>query len=268
MAAWNAYNWRAIHHLQFPLWNDLTLLGVPHFLNFESATLSLPDLVSYLAPLRYAFLVAVVVKLLIAGTGVSRAVSSARSAPTLLEPRSGDIHAVGAFRNWLTWPLSDVLAWLGWLVTLAILAYRRPGRTRYVALLAAATAFFVYGGFPEANVFGAIAVGLVIGLCLLGVWLKHRKLSARGMLRIVAGVVAGIALSAPLWWPGLQVINIAHRQTETGFRGDPASSLDSWSLPATTACRSRAALGSSGGPTSTRPPCTSVSSPSCSPAWP
>lgn len=225
MAAWNAFNWRAIHHLQFPLWNDLTLLGVPHFLNFESATLSLPDLVSYLAPLRFAFLVAIAVKLLIAGTGVyvfCRVLG--------LRPLSSSFGAVvfmlsGAFASWLTWPLSDVLSWLGWLGALAILAYRWQGRRRYVALLAAATAFSIYGGFPEANVFAVITLALVFGLSVIGVLLKHRSLSARGMVRIAAGLVAGVALAAPLWLPGLQVIAVAHRQTETGFPGDPASAL-------------------------------------------
>ncbi|HLN05024.1 MAG TPA: YfhO family protein [Acidimicrobiales bacterium] len=225
MAAWNAYNWLAIHHLQFPLWNDLTLLGVPHFFNFESATLSLPDLVSYLVPLRYAFLVAVAVKLLIAGTGVyvlCRVLG--------LQPLSSSFGGVifmlsGAYASWLSWPLSDVLAWLAWLAALAILAYRWQGRRRYVALLAGATAFSIYGGFPEANVFAVITLGLLLGVSLLGAWVRHQKLSLAGLARIVAGAVAGIALAAPLWLPGLQVVGLAHRQTETGFPGDPASAL-------------------------------------------
>jgi len=32
----------------------------------------------------------------------------------------------GAFANWVTWPLSDVVAWTGWIAALAILSYRDP----------------------------------------------------------------------------------------------------------------------------------------------
>jgi len=67
MVPFNTFDWTAIHHLQFPLWNDLSLLGLNQFLNFQSAVLSLPDVVSYLFPLRFAFLVVVAMKLLIAG---------------------------------------------------------------------------------------------------------------------------------------------------------------------------------------------------------
>ena len=34
MVPFNAFDWTAIHHLQFPLWNDLSLLGLNQFLNF------------------------------------------------------------------------------------------------------------------------------------------------------------------------------------------------------------------------------------------
>ena len=225
MAAWNAYNWRAVHHLQFPLWNDQNLLGVPHFLNFESATLSLPDLASYLVPLHLAFLVAVATKLLIAGTGAyvfSRVLG--------LRPLAAFFAGVtfmlsGGLANWLTWPLSDVLAWIGWLAALVILAYRTEGRRRYVVALAIAGAFCCYGGFPEAYVFVAIALATLFGVLVIAALVSGRGLSARATGRVAAGALGGVALSAPLWLPGLQVIHLAHRQTETGFPGDPARAL-------------------------------------------
>lgn len=225
MVAWQAYNWRAVHHLQFPLFNDQNLLGVPQFLNFESAPLSLPDLVAYLVPLRFAFLVTVYVKLLVAGTGsyvFCRTVRLGRTAAVL----AGTTFMLsGAFANWLTWPLSDVIAWLGWLAALVVLAYRWQGRRRYVAALAVATAFCVYGGFPEANVFVIAGLAVLFGVCALATLARRRRLSAAGVGRVALGVFAGAALSAPLWFPGLQVIHLAHRETETGFPGDPARAL-------------------------------------------
>jgi hypothetical protein len=225
MVPWNAVDWRQIHAGHFPLWNDLTLLGVPHFLNFESAVLSLPDLVSYLVPLRMAFLVAVGVKLVIAGTGayvLSRVIGLGAPASAF----AGITFMLsGAFANWVTWPLSDVVAWTGWLVALGILAYRDRARARYVVLLAVAVALFIYGGFPEANIF--VVFGLVVlTIGAVGAALAaRRRLSWRGGLRVVGGAGAGLLLAAPLWLPGLQLVHIAHRSTEVRFPGLPTTSL-------------------------------------------
>src|SRR5487761_2105209 len=64
---WANENWTLVHHGQLPLWNDLSATGMPQMFNFESATLALPSLVSYLVPLSVAFLVIVLMKLLICG---------------------------------------------------------------------------------------------------------------------------------------------------------------------------------------------------------
>jgi hypothetical protein len=225
MVPFNTFDWTAIHHLQFPLWNDLNLLGLNQFLNFQSAVLSLPDLASYLAPLRYAFLVVVAMKLLIAGTGayVLCRVLGLRSLASAL----GGITFMlsGAFAGWLTWPLSGVVAWLGWIAALAILAYRWKARRSYMVLLALSVAFCVYGGFPEAYFFvaGALATFFVVlaALALVG----RRRLSLPGVARVAIGVLAGGALSAPLWLPGLQAVKGSHRGTLTGFAGLDARTL-------------------------------------------
>jgi hypothetical protein len=262
MNVWNGLDWRAIHAGQFPLWNGLSLLGLPHFLNFESAVLSLPDLVSYAVPLRFAFLVAVLVKLVIAGTG-----AYALARVVGLRPLGASFAGVafmlsGAFANWLTWPLSDVVAWLGWIAAFAVLAYTRPGQLRHVVGLAVAVAFCGYGGFPEANAF--VAVALVVMAVAFALWVplwRRWSVPAReaarsgpgallalspagapaaervqpeggsgadavaGMGRVVAGVVAGALLAMPLWLPGVQLLAIAHRTTEQHFAPLPARSL-------------------------------------------
>lgn len=216
MAAWNAYDWRQIHAGHFPLWNDLTLLGLPHFLNFQSAVLSLPDLVSYLAPLHLAFLVAVATKLVLAGTGayvLSRVIG--------LGPPASAFAGVtfmlsGGFANWVSWPLADVMAWTGWLAALAVLVYRHPGKARYVVLLAVATAFFVYGGHPETNVIVAFGLLVLVIGAVVAARAARRKISLPGVARVGGGTLAGLLLSAPLWFPGLQILQAAHR----AYRGD------------------------------------------------
>lgn len=225
MAAWNAFDWRAVHHLQFPLWNDLTLLGVPHFLNFESAVMSLPDLVSYLAPLRFAFLVAVAMKLLIAGTGTYVFCRIIGLRPIASSFGGGTYLLSGAFANWTTWPLSDVLSWIGWIAALVVLSYRHPGRIRYVVGLAASVAWCIYGGFPEANAFVIVSLSVIFAVAVAIGALRRGGVDLWGVARVVAGLLAGAAIAAPLWLPGLQVIHLAHRVTETGFPGDPARSL-------------------------------------------
>ena len=225
MVPFNTFDWTAIHHLQFPLWNDLSLLGLNQFLNFQSAVLSLPDLMSYLAPLRFAFLVVVAMKLLIAGTGAYvlcrvlglRPLASALGGVTFM--------LSGAFSAWLAWPLSGVVAWLGWIAALAILAYRWKGKRSYVVLLALSVAFCVYGGFPEAYFFVAAALVTFFAVMVALALLSRRRLSPSGVVRVATGIVAGGVLSAPLWLPGMQMVKGSHRAAASGFAGVNADSL-------------------------------------------
>jgi hypothetical protein len=231
METWNLFDWRQIHAGHFPLWNPFALLGLPQFANFQSSVLSLPDLVGYAFPARYAFLVAVVMKLLIAGTGVYvfcrvvglGATASAFAGITFL--------LSGGFSASLSWPFSDVFAWVGWMAAFAVLAYRWPGRIRYVAGLAVATAFSIYGGFPEANVIVALflaAAGVVIVVCLLA---RRVRLHAGGLVRILGGLVAGGALAMPLILPGAQYAAGAHRDTEVNFLPVPGKAIITMAVP-------------------------------------
>ena len=93
MVSWNALDWRLIHSGHFPLWNDYSGLGMPEFLNFESSTLSLPDLVSYAFPLRFAFLVVVFVKLADRGNGHLRVVQDPPAPGSRRHVRRDQFHA-------------------------------------------------------------------------------------------------------------------------------------------------------------------------------
>ncbi len=215
MVPWNTLDWRLVHSGQFPLWNNYEALGMPQFLNFESAVLSLPDLVSYLFPLHDAFLVVVAMKFTLAGTGTYLFARVVGVRPTAAVFAGLTYMFSGPFSGWVGWSMDDVFALVGFLGAFAILAYRHPGRARYVVLLALAMAFSVFGGFPEANIliagtFAVLAIGG--GLVLLA---ARRKIDGRGLVRVAGGLVAGAGLSAPLWLPGLQIVHGAERFSET-----------------------------------------------------
>ncbi len=66
---WWTLAWQQVHHGHLPLWNPYGGLGMPLAFNWQSAPFSLPALVGYLAPVRYAFTVAVMVSIVVAGSG-------------------------------------------------------------------------------------------------------------------------------------------------------------------------------------------------------
>ncbi len=221
MVSWNALDWTLLHQGHLPLWNDYSVLGMPQLANFESSVFSLPDLVSYLVPLHDAFLVAVMAKLVLAGTGTYLFTRVLGARPLAATFAGVSFMLSGAFVNWVTWPLSDVYAWAGWLCGLAVLVYRSPARPLRLAGLALAVAFSIYGGFPEANFLlglGVAIAAVVFGATLLA---KRRRISPTGLAGLAASGVLGLLLAAPLLLPGLQVLAGSHRQSEQAFVGLP-----------------------------------------------
>jgi Bacterial membrane protein YfhO len=220
MATWNALDWKMVHSGHFPLWNEYSVLGMPEFTNFESSVLSLPDLVSYLVPLKAAFLTAVMTKLLLAGFGTYLAARVLGLAPLAAFVGGATFMLSGAFSSWVTWPLSDVFCWCGFLVAFALRTWRSR-RASDVVGLALSVAFSIFGGFPEANVMVLIGLGtlaLVVGLRAL---LARRRVAWRPLVRVAGALGAGGLLAAPLWWPGLQVISLSHRTHDTNYVGLP-----------------------------------------------
>jgi hypothetical protein len=225
MVAWNALDWRSIHQGSFPLWNVYSGLGMPAFLNFESSVLSLPDLVSYAFPLPVAFLVTVATKLLLAGTGTYVFARVLRLRVPAASFAGVTFMLTGAFTGWLTWPLTDVACWTGWICAFALLCYREPKRHRYLVGLAICVAFSIYGGFPEANVMCAMVLGVGVAVFLLGRVVLRRGLSVSGACSVLGGCAIGVLCSAPLWFPGLQVIAVAHREADSHYVGLPMRAL-------------------------------------------
>jgi hypothetical protein len=225
MVAWNDLNWRLIHAGHFPMWNQFSALGMPQFLNFESSVLSLPDLVSYGVPVRFAFLVVVLVKLLIASTGAYFFARVLGCRPLSATLAGVAFMFAGAFSSWLTWPLSDVLAWSGWICAFGLCCIRPSGRFRHVVGLAVAVAFSIYGGFPEANVMLVLTIACLVVVAVILAKFQRRAIPAPGLLRASAGSVLGGLLAAPLWLPGLQVISRSHRTAEGSYVGLPTRAM-------------------------------------------
>jgi Bacterial membrane protein YfhO len=225
MVAWNDLSWRLVHAGHFPMWNQFSALGMPQFLNFESSVLSLPDLVSYLVPVRFAFLVVVFVKLLLAATGTYYFSRLLGCRPFSATFAGVTFMFAGAFSSWLTWPLTDVLAWSGWICAFGLCCVRPTGKFRHVVGLAVAVAFSIYGGFPEANVMLVLAIACLVVVAVLLVKFQRRAIPTTGLLRASAGSILGGLLAAPLWFPGLQVISRSHRTSEGSYAGLPTRSI-------------------------------------------
>ncbi len=215
---WTALAWTQVHSGHLPLWNQYSVLGMPLAFNWESAPFALPSLVGYLVPLRLAYTVGVLVTLVIAGTGVyvlgrimDLGVFGCVMAATVYE-------LSGRFMVTLGWSLGSVMSWAGWMFAIGILVLRGRHRTRDSALLAVIVAMAVYSGYPEGTV---ILVAALVLFLIVQLLLRTPRLHGSGpILRpigdlVVAGV-AGVALSAPLVLPGLQVAAGSNRNGQLG----------------------------------------------------
>jgi len=210
---WTTLAWNQVHHGHWPLWNPYSVLGMPLAFNWESAPFSLPTLVSYLVPVRFAFDAAMVVKLTLAGSGTF-VLCRVLGTTVLPAAFAGTVYELsGAFSGWLGWSTSGVLALMGWVLAGAVLVIRGDRRVTGVALLAVALAFSIYGGYPESTIDVLLALGIFA--CIMVLWNPGRRGRDRTVRRpgavrgplagIAIGTLAGLGLSAPLLLPGTQL---------------------------------------------------------------
>jgi hypothetical protein len=221
--AWNTLDWRLVHHGELPLWDSLAGNGLPQLLNFESAPLALPSLVGYLFPLALAFLVTVGMKLLVAGSGAYVLARLLGCRPIAAAFAGTTFMLSGSFDAWLGWAIGGPLAWSGWVVAGCVLAYRgRAGaRAKGVSVLALSVAFAVLGGFPETYALMAIGLATLLGAGGVATLAVRRRLDLAGLVRVGCGTAAGLALSSPLWLPGIAVIRQSIRAGRVASTGVP-----------------------------------------------
>ena len=264
---WNSLDWSAVHHGQLPLWNNYSGAGMPLLLNWESSAFALPTLVGYLFPLAASYLVAVAVTLLVAATGAYVAARLLGARPLGAALAGTTFMLSGSFSGWAGWAVSRPMAWAGWILAGALLCWR-PGshRSLGVVVLAFAGAFAVYGGFPET--LALLAVGMLVLTVVAGAVGKAegRRVQLGVLARLGAGTAAAAGLAAPLWLPGLSVLQGSARSSENGTGGLPFHGLALLFAQGYDGLPTKASLWFGPATITSRPP-TSGSWPSCWPWW-
>lgn len=222
---WINLAWHQVHQGHLPLWNPYNIEGLPLAFNWQSAVFSLPMAVAYLFPLHLAYTVVILAKLVIAGTGayfLCRVLGlhplSAAFAGTAFELSGNMLHYSG-------WAMTGVSAWAGWILAAVLLLQRPDHRLRHASLLAVCVALAIYGGHPEtlAVMTVCLAVFVVVQLALRR---RREGVSPWGTLGTTVGAtVAGLALSAPLLLPGVQIDDGSIRNLASGAPPFPTAHI-------------------------------------------
>ena len=220
---WWTLVWQQVHQGHLPIWNPYGALGIPLAFNWQSAPFSLPALIGYLAPLRYAFTVGVIVNIVVAGSGAyvlgrilgMGAVASA-AVGTVFE-LSGPITA------WLGYPFPSVMSWAGWMLALGLILLRGRHRAGGVVLFAVCVAFSLFGGAPEGFVVLMLTMGVFFFVMLLqrARWLGGSGPILRPAIDLIVVSMAGVALAAPFALPGLQLARQSIRGSSGGSSALP-----------------------------------------------
>lgn len=200
--------WQQVHAGHLPLWNPYGGLGMPLAFNWQSAPFSLPALIGYLAPLRDAFTVGVVVNILVAGSG-AYVLGRVLGMGAVASAAVGTVFELsGPMAAWLGYPFPAVMCWAGWIFAVGWLLLRgRQHRAGYVVALAAFTALALDGGAPEGFTVlmtAALVFFAVVLLCRTR-WLGGSGEILRPAIDLVVGTIAGGALAAPFALPGFQL---------------------------------------------------------------
>jgi hypothetical protein len=210
---WTHLVWTEVHQGHLPLWNPYSALGMPLAFNWESAPLSLPDLLGYLFPVRLAYTVQVVVTVVIAGSGVYVLGKMLRLGALGCTTAAIAFELSGAFMGNLGWPLASVWSWGGWLFAAMLLVLRGEKRSKSIVLLAVVIALAIYAGNPEDEILLAISSAIFALAMLL---FNVPALGGSGPVRRPAvdlgiSAVAGALLAAPLILPGLLLAGGSNR---------------------------------------------------------
>lgn len=233
-APWYYLDWTLVHRGEFPLWNQYVLLGMPNFLNFQSAVLSLPTLISYAFPASSAYLVITIITSIIAGTGAYTFARSMQLSPLPALMTGLTFELSGAIINWAGWTLGTASAWIGWILAFSYLLLVSPKcRRQRVTLLALSVAFALYAGHPESCIIIAVTA-----VCFLTVTAFHRLVVRQAtlsdllhfLLLEAAGGGLGALLAAPLWLPAVQLVAVGSK-TATHYSTHPASALANILVP-------------------------------------
>jgi hypothetical protein len=221
MMPWTTVAWTQVHHGHLPLWNSYNALGTPLAFNWQSSVFSLPALVGYLVPMRLAYTVQVLVTLVVAGSGVYVLCRVLRLRPLACVFAGTVFELSGSFMGWLGWPVASVVSWTGWIFAATILVVRGTRRVRSIVLFSITLALAVYAGQPDT--LAPLVILLVLFAAVL-LALKAKSAHDPGALRrpfgdLALASIAGLAISAPLLLPGLQLTSQSIRDVRGGALG-------------------------------------------------
>ena len=192
--------WLQVHHGQLPLWNPYSALGMPIAFTWNSAPFGVPALISYLFPLRMAYDVQIVVPLVIAGSGMYVLGRVLRLGVLGCVTAAVTYELGGIFMGTIGLTPAATMSWAGWLFAAALLVLRGRRRILDISFLAAVLAFAIYAGQPEILLMFIVALAVFVT-----VWMVKSRRFIRPILDLSVAAIAGLALSAPLLLPGVQV---------------------------------------------------------------
>jgi hypothetical protein len=207
--------WHQVHSGHLPLWNPYNVLGVPLAFTWQSGVFGVPLLLSYLAPLHWAYTVIVLSKLVIAGTG-AYALCRVLGAGPLGAAFAGTVFELsGPMVHYSGWAMTSVTCWGGWILAAAVLLVRGEHRRRHGVLLALAVAAAVYGGHPESLVVLGLSLAVFVAV-VLALGARRPRSVRRPLVDLMVAGACGVGLGAPLILPGLQVVQASGRAAASG----------------------------------------------------
>ena len=217
--------WHQVHSGQWPLWNPYNVMGVPLAFSWQSGVFSLPLALSYLAPVHDAYMVIVLAKLVIAGTGAYTLCRVLGLRPLSAAFGGTAFELSGPMVHYSGWAMTGVTCYAGFIVAATVLLVRGRRRVRHSAFLAASIALAVYGGHPESLVVLAVSYVVFVAVVMALRARAPGQALRRPVTDVVVAAACGAGLGAPLLLPGLQVAQLSGRAAASGGAAYPLSHL-------------------------------------------
>ena len=204
---WTTIAWHQVHQGHLPIWNPYGGLGTPLAFNWQTAPFSLPSIVGYAVPVRYAFTVGAMVSIVVAGSGayvlgrvLRMGVVASAAVGTVFE-------LSGPMTAWIGYPFPSVMSWAGWIFAIGLVLLTGRHRARCIVTLALFVAFSMYAGAPEG--FTVLAVMAIVFFAYMLItraeWAGGSGPILKPAVDLAVAGGAGIALAAPLAFPGIQL---------------------------------------------------------------
>jgi len=185
---------------QFPLWNPYLFGGMPYFAANQAALLYPINLLCYALGPHQFWVVAALLRLVVAGGGTYLLVRRLGAGP-LGALLGGGVYMFAAFNVvWLHFAIHNVAAVLPlalWLILRLIVRYQR----RDLLALAGVVAAQFLGGHPETSLFFMVVCG-----SFATTWLVGRARWWRSGACVVLALALGLGVSAIQWVPTLALI--------------------------------------------------------------